>query len=254
MPDALRQTQSDDRPSLACELCFYSTAAISASQSDWANSFYRQAQDSNLNGEFDHEEKVHPMNDESRPSCKIVLLGNSGVGKTTLVMRWTNGVFEKDIRPTIGANHQRKVVKIGADDIDLYLWDTAGQEQFQALTPLYARAAAAAVIVASITDESSFTALDAWRDMISNSCDNVPPMVLLVNKIDLIAQADMSNEDIETNFGPKFSGVFFVSAQSGEGVDDALMHAATIGYKFQVSANSSRKKVSPSEQNSGGCC
>jgi small GTP-binding protein len=200
------------------------------------------------------ERKALAMTDESRPSCKIVLLGNSGVGKTTLVMRWTNGVYEKDIRPTIGANHQRKVVKIGNDDIDLYLWDTAGQEQFQALTPLYARAAAAAVIVASIVDDASFAALDSWRDMMNSSCDNVPPMVLLVNKIDLIGGAVMSNDDIEAKFGPKFSGLFFVSAQSGEGVDDAFMCAATIGYKFQATTNSSRNRLSSSTGNSGACC
>jgi small GTP-binding protein len=194
------------------------------------------------------------MDADKKVSCKVVLLGNSGVGKTSLVIRWTTGIYEKEIRPTIGANHQRKIVKLGDEDVDLYLWDTAGQEQFQSLTPLYARAAACALIVASISDPDSFTALETWRELLNNSCDHIPPILLIVNKIDLTDQAHMSNEDIQEKYADKFSGVFFVSARTGEGVDPAFMQAAQVGYKFALRWSTTRRQVAPQSGNGRDSC
>ena len=195
---------------------------------------------------------------DKRPSCKIVLLGNSGVGKTSLVMKWTSGTFHRSIKPTIGANHQRKAVQVNNEEIDLYIWDTAGQEQFQSLTPLYARSAACAVVVAAIDDRESFAALEEWLKLLTASCERVPPAILAVNKQDLADHAVYTQEEIEQNFGSMFVGVFYVSASTGESVDTAFMQAAKSAYDFVKRAEEEEvkdvvKMGEPSAQGKSGC-
>ncbi|OHT08495.1 small GTP-binding protein [Tritrichomonas foetus] len=198
------------------------------------------------------------MNEEgTRPSCKIVLLGNSGVGKTSLVTRWTTGSYQKSIKPTIGANHQRKSVTVGKNEYDLYLWDTAGQEQFQALTPLYARSAAAAIITASIDDVESFSSLQTWINLLNSACEKVPPMILAVNKIDLVDQSVYSSDEVESRFGSSFEAVFFVSAATGEGVETCFMQAAQSGVAFTKNSLTPERKLLASEKSDNkkdGCC
>ena len=199
------------------------------------------------------------MAEIDRPSCKIVLLGNSGVGKTSLVNRWMTNSFNPNGKPTIGANHQRKSVKIQNQDVDLFIWDTAGQEQFQALTPLYAREAASAFITVSITDIDSFKSLDTWIDLLKSSCAVIPPMLLAVNKIDLIDQAVYTHEEIENQFGDTFSGIFYVSASTGEGVAQAFMHAAQTGYEHlcqttRTTTTTTQKIDGSSSSTKEGCC
>jgi small GTP-binding protein len=116
--------------------------------------------------------------------------------------------------------------------IDLVLWDTAGQEQFQALTPLYARSSAVAIFVASITDPRSFTGLDSWIRLLVSANRDPPPMVLAVNKVDLKDKAPMAIDKIDSQFRPRFAGLFFVSALTNEEVDNLFTFAAQAAVAF----------------------
>lgn len=182
-----------------------------------------------------------------------MLLGNSGVGKTSLVCRWTTGAWQPSAKPTVGANHQRKPVMLDKTEVDIYLWDTAGQEQFEALTPLYARSACAALVVASIDDKDSFSSLQKWLDLLSNSCDQLPPAILLVNKIDKSSDYQFSRDDIEDQYQQMFTAIYYVSAYSGECVDNAFIHAADLGYKFILST-SSKETVPIESKTNTSCC
>lgn len=188
------------------------------------------------------------------PSIKIVLLGNSGVGKTSVVFRWTTGTWEPLIRPTIGANHQRKLVHLDTQDVDVYIWDTAGQEQFQALTPLYARSSYCAIIMTSIDDPSSFQAIDVWKELLETSCDQFPPCILAVNKIDLEDSSGKERNDINQKFSDKFESIIYVSALSGEGVDNLFLWAAQIGFDFFQKNTTKKKTIDIEETQKGGCC
>jgi len=165
-------------------------------------------------------------------SLKIVLLGNSGVGKTSLVNRWINGSHNKTITPTVGANHQKKTLVIDGQQLDLFIWDTAGQEQFLALAPLYTRSASVAIMTASIVDEDSFSNLNTWKKLLEESCESFPPVILAVNKIDLSTDSMPTRDEIEESNIDSYSSVFFVSAQTGEGVDELFIQAGRLGLSF----------------------
>jgi small GTP-binding protein len=191
--------------------------------------------------------------DQQAP-CKIVLLGNSGVGKTTLMTRWTSGMFESQISQTVGANHQRKTIRIHGQTVDIFLWDTAGQEQFQALTPLYAHSAATAIIVVAIDQLASFKGIATWTDLLNRSCDVRPPIVLLVNKIDKSDKPAFENEEIRERYGTSFAGLFFVSAVTGESVDTAFCFAAERACEFLRGTNTTKTVGLTQANKSTNCC
>jgi small GTP-binding protein len=198
------------------------------------------------------------MNFESQiPHYKVVVLGNSGCGKTAIITRWISGTFTTISKPTIGSNHERKrVVLDGKGPVDLYVWDTAGQEQFQSLIPLYARSSCLAIIAAAIDDIQSFEAIPTWIDAVGSSCETPPPILLAVNKMDQIETAAKTVEQIHSEFDGRFLSVFFVSALTGEGIS-SLFNAAAI-----EAANFSTKYILPkskqlratSEQKEKNCC
>jgi small GTP-binding protein len=150
-------------------------------------------------------------------------------------MRWSTGLYNKSQSPTIGANCQRKQVLLRGDRVNVALWDTAGQEQFESLTPLYSRAAAVAIIVASVDKESSFERLDHWADLFGQSCgsgEEVPPIILAVNKMDILKQRGPMTEDIDAKYRSKFADIFFVSAVTNENVEHLFMATVDAGNAF----------------------
>jgi small GTP-binding protein len=194
------------------------------------------------------------MDVEKRPACKVVMLGNSGVGKTSIVMRWSSGNYHSDIPSTIGANHQRKTLLLGDSEVDLYVWDTAGQEQFQALTPLYARSASAAIIVVAADDLNSFNAIANWIDLVQTSCERFPPLILAVNKIDL-PKPVLTDEEVHSKFAQKFQSTFYVSAKTGESIDTLFLSVGEAAYRFSVSGGTQSGHVPEARDDADkGCC
>jgi small GTP-binding protein len=196
------------------------------------------------------------MEDQAIPRLKIVVLGNSGVGKTSIIHRWVSDTFTYDTKQTIGSNHQKKRVFVGdGEQIDLYIWDTAGQERFHALMPLYTRSSDLAVLTTAINDENSFAQIPKWLELISASCDVVPPIVLAVNKKDLVDEGETMIDDIHQRYAAQFRSVFFVSAKTGENCESLIQfvgNEATIfnrGLKEMTTSN--LKGVIEEKQ---GCC
>ena len=97
--------------------------------------------------------------DDNLVQYKIVLLGESGVGKTSIINRYINGRFDNDLVPTQGATFANKILKFDEFDgkrIKLNIWDTAGQEKYRALSKIFYQDAHAAILVYDITDKKSF--------------------------------------------------------------------------------------------------
>ena len=187
------------------------------------------------------------------PSLKIVLLGDSGVGKTTIIARWMTGKYYQSLKPTVGTNHQRKIVQIQDKDVELFIWDTAGQEQFHSLMPMYARNAAAVIVVCAIDDLESMKNLTSCIEISKNSSEKTPPIILGVNKIDKKDDYAFSEQKIEEMYSKDLNGVFFVSALTGENIDNLIMQAAKAAYET-IKVIQSQPVIIEKEETQKGCC
>mmetsp|Transcript_3281 Transcript_3281/g.9559 ORF Transcript_3281/g.9559 Transcript_3281/m.9559 type:complete len:194 (-) Transcript_3281:265-846(-) len=116
---------------------------------------------------------------------KVVLLGDQSVGKSSLVLRFVTNDFKANMTSTIGASFMSKMVMVDDVPYKFQIWDTAGQEIYHSLAPMYYRGAAAALLVYDITNEQSFKKLKTWVGELEN---NGPPGIALAiagNKADL---------------------------------------------------------------------
>jgi Ras-related protein Rab-11A len=126
------------------------------------------------------------MNDEYNFLFKIVLIGDSGVGKSNLLSRYTKNEFNLDTKSTIGVEFATKTINIGNDIIKCQIWDTAGQERFRAITSAYYRGALGAILVYDITKLSSFNNIERWLKELKDHADQkLQNIVLVGNKKDL---------------------------------------------------------------------
>jgi small GTP-binding protein len=161
-------------------------------------------------------------------SRKVVLLGNSGVGKTSLAHRWVHNAFDAAIRPTIGPTNATQTVDLGDKRVTVALWDTAGQEQFRSIVPLYMRGARCAVIVASVDSPESFDSLPEWLELLNSSQERPGNAVLAVNKTDMKDPLDEQISAAVETHRVMFSACFFVSALTGDGVKQLFREVARI--------------------------
>ncbi|XP_032458652.1 ras-related protein Rab-31 isoform X5 [Phocoena sinus] len=116
---------------------------------------------------------------------KVCLLGDTGVGKSSIVCRFVQDHFDHNISPTIGASFMTKTVPCGNELHKFLIWDTAGQERFHSLAPMYYRGSAAAVIVYDITKQDSFHTLKKWvKELKEHGPENIV-MAIAGNKCDL---------------------------------------------------------------------
>jgi small GTP-binding protein len=184
---------------------------------------------------------------------KVILLGDTGVGKTSIARRQAQGTFDFKMTPTVGASHLRAAMNIDKHDIDLMLWDTAGQEQFAALVPMYARGAHVCIIVASIVNPDSCDHVELWRDRLYDAGER-PPIIVAVNKMDLMDGAPLTIEDVKGKL-PLFTSLYFVSARTGDCVDHLFTEVAQMAVKGKQETKSKEIDLSAeSGATGGGCC
>jgi small GTP-binding protein len=120
------------------------------------------------------------------PIYKVVIAGDGSVGKTSLIRRYCEGMFEQSRIMTIGVDFQTKTVMLGDREVRLSIWDVAGQERFGSFRDTFYGGARAVALVYDVTVSESFDNLIRWRDEILRIVPDVP-MVLIANKVDLEA-------------------------------------------------------------------
>ena len=112
------------------------------------------------------------VDDEGAQTCKVVLLGESGVGKTCIIARFINNTFEDNLISTTGASYAGKTMtfdEYGGKSIKFEIWDTAGQEKYRSLTKIFYKDAGAAILVYDITRKESFDELQKyWLNQIKD--------------------------------------------------------------------------------------
>jgi len=130
---------------------------------------------------------------------KIIILGDSGVGKTSLMNQYVNMQFSKQYKATIGADFLTKEVEVDDKLVTMQIWDTAGQERFQSLGIAFYRGADCCILVYDITNKSSFNELDTWKEeFITQSHPQDPkhfPFCVIGNKGDLQQERKVSSAE-----------------------------------------------------------
>ena len=146
---------------------------------------------------------------------KILLIGDAGVGKSSILLRFTDDAFEEHLASTIGVDFKVKTVTIGGSTVKLTIWDTAGQERFRTLTSSYYRGCHGVILTYDVNDRQTFTNLKQWLeegDMYSTSQSSAK--MLVGNKIDVGAREVSVEEAVWMSDGWNASSSCFLCNSS----------------------------------------
>lgn len=166
---------------------------------------------------------------------KVIILGDSGVGKTSLMNRYVNSKFSNQYKATIGADFLTKEVIIDEKIVTMQIWDTAGQERFQSLGVAFYRGADCCVLVHDLTNAQTFQSLDQWRreflQQASPDNEDKFPFVVLGNKSDLNPTVTKQNLQVYQEWCRRSSGDiphYLTSASESTNVQQAFEEIARL--------------------------
>jgi Ras-related protein Rab-18 len=155
-------------------------------------------------------------------TLKILIIGESGVGKSSLLLRFTEDTFDPEQTATIGVDFKVKTINVDGNRAKLAIWDTAGQERFRTLTPSYYRGAQGCILVYDVSSKQSFAKLDNWlSELETYSTKHEIVKMLVGNKIDKERREVSRDEGLR--FARKYHMLFIeASAKTKEGVQCAF--------------------------------
>ncbi|VDM61080.1 unnamed protein product [Angiostrongylus costaricensis] len=202
------------------------------------------------------------MNPEYDYLFKLLLIGDSGVGKSCLLLRFADDTYTESYISTIGVDFKIRTIELDGKTIKLQIWDTAGQERFRTITSSYYRGAHGIIVVYDITDQESFNNVKQWLQEIDRyACENVNKL-LVGNKCDLTAK-----RAVEIQAAKEYAdqlGIPFLetSAKSSTNVEQAfLTMASEIKSRMgpvQGTGGAPAVRITGSQpvqdKKSGGCC
>ena len=129
---------------------------------------------------------------------KILTLGDSGVGKTSIIQKFVNDKFSQNMLSTIGVDFQSKIIMIDNTKVKLKIWDTTGQERFKTLTSQYYNGADGALLIFDVTNKESFKRINFWMNELNEKKKlNELGLLLIGNKIDLVNKRIIDKEEAE---------------------------------------------------------
>jgi len=154
--------------------------------------------------------------DEFEILMKAVIIGESAVGKTNLLLRYSENRYEENMKNTIGVDLKTKIVNIGTKPVKVQFYDTAGQERFRALAPSNFHKADIAILVYDISNRESFDRLNDWLQLLKTHASSQINILFIGNKSDLKDKRQVTNEE-GTRFAKQHNGFFFeASAKTNE--------------------------------------
>ena len=192
-------------------------------------------------------------------ACKVMLLGDSGVGKTCVLVRFKDGAFLSGaFISTVGIDYRNKVVEVDQTKVKLQIWDTAGQERFRSVTHAYYRDSHALLLLYDITSKQSFDNIRAWLSEIKEYAPENVVVMLLGNKADRSNERVVKKEDGERLAQDHNVAFMETSAKTGMNVDLAFMAIARELTSQHKRANDSStfdmKKYVNDKREGQGCC
>lgn len=154
---------------------------------------------------------------------KLIVIGDENVGKTSIINRFKTNQFTGDYEPTVGLDFQSIPLLIDNQNVALLLYDTAGQEKYRSLIPLYTKDANIIFLIYDTTNEQSFSNLERWYESLSNINKEEAIFILVGNKIDLIEERKVKEEEAK-KFADDHNFVFQeLSALTGDGVQELFL-------------------------------
>jgi len=200
------------------------------------------------------------MNPEYDYLFKLLLIGDSGVGKSCLLLRFADDTYTESYISTIGVDFKIRTIELDGKTIKLQIWDTAGQERFRTITSSYYRGAHGIIVVYDVTDQESFANVKQWLHEIDRyACENVNKL-LVGNKSDLSSKRVVAYDtakEFADNLGIEF---LETSAKNADNVEQAFMTmAAQIKNRMASAPSTDKQSVKLNskpvgKQGGGGCC
>lgn len=199
---------------------------------------------------------------------KLLIIGDAGVGKSALLLRFADHTFTSAYINTIGVDFKIRTVDFDGQKIKLQIWDTAGQERFRTITATYYRGTHGVIVVYDVTDRDSFENVRRWMAEIDNNCDtsqNSVNRVLVGNKIDMVNEIVVSKEEADSYAAGLNVEHFLTSAKSNNHVDEMFTTITKMALNSRKRLEQSQRgnnnqsgivKVDPNKANarSKGCC
>ena len=195
---------------------------------------------------------------------RVVTIGETAVGKTSIINRLINNQFSNHENPTIGGNFLMHYENINDIQVELQIWDTAGQEKYRSLSPIYCRDASAGILVFDITNKDTFLKLDNWHQIFTDVAGQDAILYVVANKCDLVGEEQVQREEAEKWAKEKESPIYFTSAKNGDNIKqlfhDIAEHLCSTKMKdmndpgVNVQTSSQSRRFENKNQQSSGCC
>jgi small GTP-binding protein len=172
------------------------------------------------------------------PSLKIIIVGNGKVGKTTLTIKFVKNIFTSEYKKTLGVDflNAKRYIKSIDKEVDYYIWDTAGQDYYNAITRRYYKGADGALIVFAINDRESYENVTSWYDKVVNECGRIP-IILVMSKIDLKNEVNVTDKEAMNLSKELKIPLMKVSSKDGTMVNEVFEKLAIQHFKNNSNSN-----------------
>jgi small GTP-binding protein len=191
---------------------------------------------------------------ESVLQCKVVLIGASGTGKTSIIYRLIHNAFESQLRTTLGAGLSTYHTRFETHQVKLNIWDTAGQENYRGLARIYFRDAQCVLIVYDIADHATFDDVNYWLEELEQLTPDSHFRVLVASKCDLRGTRAVSEDDGRELARKINASLYEVSALSGEGVVALFDSVAERFVRFSAGKKIGDRSGPEERGERGQCC
>ena len=219
------------------------------------------------------------INRDIKNDIKIIVVGNSGTGKTSFVNKWIKDTFEETYKATIVSEFSYKIVDYKDKSYKIQLWDLAGMDQNICITKIFSKDSHGCIVLSDITDQKTLTECVKWKNTVDETTKFLDgtniPAILIRNKVDLLEENDENedDEDMIKDFCEKnnFLKCFKTSAKTGTNIEEAMMFLiGNIVDKLEkislsgnnpfekreslVLDNNKHKESNKENNNNNGCC
>lgn len=163
----------------------------------------------------------------STKDLKIIVIGNSGTGKTSIVNQWTKGSFEESYKPTVVSEFSYKIIEINGVSYKVQIWDLAGMDKNAYITKIFSKDSHGVLVVSDINDVKTLEDTTKWKKSVDDTTrfidGDLLPAVLVRNKVDLL-EGEKDDEELVKNIMEenKFCNCFKTSAKLGQGIEECM--------------------------------